>query len=678
MDMLGAILNNRSEILESLLIGNVNRINDPIGIPFESPGSRFFKHPALDQMTILQHPNQNLLDIACCIPSGPAVWILLAYGAESSKSPLGSDTALYNAIRNGRLYSVHALLTPGRSSVTGNPGVAWTPLLQAVLWNVPCVLRYILKRGASVHDAAPFRGVPGVHTALQICLNIRVTNYSDQSSRQKRNEVLKMLLDAGANIHAPPPEGSSLSPFEEFIEPWQDSGHWSMKLSCAEMYCLGSFVKKGANLQAAFSGSPCAALSSNTFEHQALWHSSPYVSDMLASKFEPDSGTDGSSLLHEIINSCSEAKRHPADTLRDIRILLQRGVDPNLPNAMGYSPLRKSLELCTDADMVPQLQALLVGGADPEHEDQDGIQVYTFAAQTLQDPLLPKVMQVLVNGIRGRQVRIVDGKAYTWAQGIFPVSEIKTYDKVVSCTKEDGDFMLSMKNIVPQDVQPAFQSAYFAIASELYFEATAKVVTSRQLSSRERKEIVSVISMRSSLGLPEHKFDQGLVLALLDCLAEDDIVPSTQATLPAAPILPTTSPTATATSPAYTPFQFNSDRPAITRAQPAASASPSPPETSSDFFIAPTTQIRWHDPCSASKPTDLAKAVASVLHFECNVCADGTLLTSSELARHEVEHAHSQACDGWGCSRRFCSTSTSSRKRKRGVGCPDHLLASVL
>ena len=83
--MVGAVLEGSLQKLEKLLVGNVDHINDPIGLPFES-GARFADHPALNEMVILQHPDQTLFDIACGMPCGPIIWVLFAYGAKGSNT----------------------------------------------------------------------------------------------------------------------------------------------------------------------------------------------------------------------------------------------------------------------------------------------------------------------------------------------------------------------------------------------------------------------------------------------------------------------------------------------------------------------------------------------------------------------------------------------------------------
>jgi hypothetical protein len=211
MDMLGAMLENDSLKLETLIVENVKHINDPLGLLFDTPSSRFFGHPAMNEMTIMQHPNQTLLDIACGMPCGPTIWVLLSHGAKGSRHPLGTDLALHNAIKNGRPYTVQAMLVPGRSDVHGLPGMNWRPLLQGVLWNHPEVVRILLRKGANLEDTGSALIDSGLYTALQICLNRRMANYEDRTERDRSNLTLKMLLDAGANIHVAPCQGFTLS-----------------------------------------------------------------------------------------------------------------------------------------------------------------------------------------------------------------------------------------------------------------------------------------------------------------------------------------------------------------------------------------------------------------------------------------------------------------------------------
>ncbi|KAF1847625.1 ankyrin [Cucurbitaria berberidis CBS 394.84] len=670
LDMLSAILDKDSEKLEKLIVENVNHVNDPIGLPFDSPNSRFFGHPALSQMVILQHSDQKLLDIACGMPCGPIIWVLLSHGATGSKHPLGTDLALHNAIKNGRPYTVQALLVPGRSNVNGVPGTSWKPLLQAVFWNVPEVVRILLTRGADIEDAGPSPMSTGSHTALQLCLEYRATNYLNQTAKERCHQILKMLLDAGANTHVALVEGATQSPFEVFIRPWQGVPYWTMGLTETELDCFRIFVSKGANSQAQFDGYPCRSLSSTTFEHQVIWHSTPSIARLLIDSFAICPHSNGSSLLHELLGSCSEAKRHPVDTLRDLEVLLQKGVDPNLADINGATPLEKCIKQCPAVDLVARLQMLLERGADPESKGYSGVQPYVSAARTFEQPLLSEVMEALVLKIRGRYIRHVDGVPHTWANGIFPISETQSYEQVMSCTRKTGDFMLNMQSMIPGDAQQVFQRAYFTVVSKHFLDTMTRVAKMKMLNTNEKNEIVWVISMRKVVDCPEYKFDQELVVALLDPQPFPSMALDMSAEATRASTLPQESTSSTIASPAssltitgnatspqvHTLFQFNSNSSATS--DQAISTSKSPVEATSlvdDYFIPSTTQIRWHDPCAQPKPGDLNKAAAAVLEFSCSVCGAATLLTKNELEKHGVEHAHSESCTEVGCTRRFCA-----------------------
>jgi hypothetical protein len=225
--MLGAILDGDCSRLESLVMENIDHINDPIGMPFETPNSRFFGHPIMNQMVIGQHSDQTLLDVACGMPCGPGVWVLLTLGAKGSRHPLGTDLALHNAIKNGRPYTVQALVRPGRSNVNGVPGTSWKPLLQAVFWNHPEIVRILLRKGAHLEDAGLSPRGSGYQTALQLCLDRRAAEYHQDLVREKCNEILRQLLEAGANIHAAPPAGSTTTNFEMFVQPFQKTPFWA-------------------------------------------------------------------------------------------------------------------------------------------------------------------------------------------------------------------------------------------------------------------------------------------------------------------------------------------------------------------------------------------------------------------------------------------------------------------
>ncbi|KAH7076242.1 hypothetical protein FB567DRAFT_452537 [Paraphoma chrysanthemicola] len=579
MDMLGAVLENDATKLEKLILENENHVNDPIGLPFETHSSPFFGHPVMNEMVIMQHPDQTLMDIACGMPCGPVVWVLQAHGGKGSRHPYGTDLAFHNAIKNARTYTVQSLLSTGRSDVNGLPGTSWTPILQSVFWNHPEVF---------------------------------------------------------------------------FIKPWQVVPSWATSLSTIELDCLRLFVSKGANLDAQFEGYPCSSIRRSTFLHQVLWHSTPSIARVIVDAYSSTTSNSGARILHEILGSCPDAKRHPADTLRDIQVLLQAGVDPNVADDKGISPMRKCIEQCPAVDLVPRLQMLLDAGANPEAEDGDGIQPFVLAARTFEEPLLSEVMQALH----------------------FPIGGTQSYEQVMSCSRNTGDFRLELLDMVSADIQEAFQRAYFSVVSQNFLDTMTITAKARMLTPNDKNKIAWIINMRKGLNLPDFKFDQELVIALLDPQPVLEMPPSSSEVK----ATETSESTNSASAPAR--WQFNPNNTNTSTSPRRDSASTHKPDSDSemnDFIVPPTTLIRWYTPDKAPKPGDAEKARNSVLQYHCGTCDDGVPLTKGEQEKHGVEHAHTSTCDAKDCERRFCLL---RRKRRSGntanghtVGCQDHLFA---
>jgi ankyrin repeat protein len=685
MDMLGAILENDPDKLENLVMQHKEHLNDPIGMPFDATG-RFSGHPIMDQMVIGQHPGQTLLDVTCGMPCGPSLWVLISHGAKGSQHPLGSDLAFHNAIKNGRTVNVMVLARPGRSKVNGLPGTAWKPLLQAVYWNHPDIVRILLRRGANLEDAAPSPLSSGYQTPLQLSLERRARDYLQDSVRDNCNNIIRQLLEAGANIHAPPPAGSTATPFAMFMQPWQTVSFWSSKLSVTELDSLRMFLSGGASLQTSFVGCPCGSLK-QIFKHQALWHSSPNVARLIVDSVTASTGSSNmSSLLHEVLGSCAESKRHPADTLRDLQVLLQRGANPNLAEINGVTPLRKCIERCPAVDLIARLKLLLDAGADPEDEDRDGIQPFVLAARTLEEPILSDVMQAMVSNMRGRYRRVVGGVVRTWSVKHFPISDTQNYEQVMSCTRNTGDFRLEMLDMVPEDIRDTFQRAYFTVVSKNFLDTMTRTAKSRMLTARDKDEIVWIIGMRRGIDLPEYRFDQELVIALLDPqtmlsmqansvnLASSS--ESTRMTTETAQSLSNSIPTIDDAADESTPratWQFNPNNPITTPPRANANETLSPESLDEDYIIPSTTLIRWRNPEAQPKPGDLEKACASVLRYECATCNDGVPLTKKEQERHGREHAHTSVCEEPYCARRFCALKNGKHVN---LGCQDHIFAA--
>jgi ankyrin repeat protein len=514
-DLLECILNRDSETLEVLLMEHGDNVNHHVGLPFKLSNGRFANHEALSQMTLMQHPRQTLLDIASAMPDGPVIWVLLSYGARGSTHPLGYDLAMHNAIGNGRQYTVQALSIPGRSNINGLPDSSWRPLLQAVLWSGPEIVSILLKRGARVNEVGTSSVSPGMYTALQLCLERRSSKYQNESLRSKCNENLKLLLNAGASLHTLPPEGPTATPFDKFLEPWRSCDHWTMDVSSLELECLGSFVEMGADLSTKFLGYPCAASSSNTFAHQALWHSPLRILRRTISSYCQDYPNSGVLLLHELLGKCADANRHCAGALEDIETLLGRGVNPNALDDFGMAPLRKCVEHAPTVDVLAMTQKLLDGGADPEYEDVDGMQPYSLAALTLPEPVRSEVLQAMLAKMQGRGTVTKNDMTYGWEAGLFPIPDDPSYQQVLSCTMREGAFRLSMQEMVHIDVQQSFRRAYLAVLSGRLLGNIAKRAATCKVSEKDRWNVMLTLSLRKGANLPNYQFDQGLVIALL-------------------------------------------------------------------------------------------------------------------------------------------------------------------
>lgn len=663
MSMLEAVLDNDSQKLESLVMQHPDHINLPIGQPFDTPGSRFYNHPALESCVFSQHSGQTLLDIASVIPTGPVLWVLLAHGAKGSIHPLGPDLALHNSIKNGRVYTVQALLMPTRSNVHGEPGSLWKPILQAVYWNQPQIVRLLIDRGANVNEVSPWID-DGFKNALLQCTERRQREFFKPDMRAASNKVLKLLLNAGADIHAQPGGPNSPTVFESFLQPMQGDPHWISKLSLDEMECLEAFVQKGANLKTPFMGFTCGAPSCNQFQHQLLWHTTPAAARALVDSASPTPEGNGNNLLHEIVGSCPDAKRHPSDTLRDIEVLLGRGADPNLLDDSLLSPLRRCIEKCPAVDIIPRLRLLLDGGADPELKHSNRLPPYVLAARTFEEPLRSEVMDFMVAKIKGRQPRVVYDDTYMWASGYFPIPNEPTLAQVHMYTEQNGDFNTNLERMIPEDVRSVFRRACFSVASINFLNTAtmrAKMAHPLAPTNLQKDEIHQVVAQRQAYGLPAYNFDQDFVMLLLKpnmapilpAFSSVDTPLSDTFMLPhQTPIASTAQDEPSILSTACT-FRFNAPRPPSTNAPRARTPPPDNPDDS--FSMPDTTLIRWPNMGDATRPGDVRKAKENLLRYRCDECANGNLLTKAESDRHVVEHEHSKWCVDEGCRRRFCA-----------------------
>ncbi|KAF2187311.1 ankyrin [Zopfia rhizophila CBS 207.26] len=677
MKMLAAVLDADSQKLEQLIQANPNHVNHTIGLPFDGPGGRFLGHPAAHSCILLQHQGQTLLDVASALPSSPVIWVLLAHGAKGTTHPRGTtDLAFHNAIRNGRTFTVQSLIDSGGAKVNGLPGSSWKPLRQAAFWIMPDIVRLLLDRGAEVNDnPLHLDGMP-FKTALQLVLDRRVTDNTNPPVREGCEKILKMLLDAGANIHTAPTEDlNGLTPFETFIRPWQGDPLWISKLSPTDIECFESFVRKGADLQIPFNTFPCAAPHGQTFEHQVLWHSTPLAARLLIDHAAPSPEANGSNMLHEIVGSCPDAKRHPADTLRDVEVLLKRGADPNYRDShRSITPLARCLENCPAVDILPRVRILIDGGADPELRDGNGVEPIIAAVRLFEEPLNLQLMELMVKKYRGRYPNGI----YLWSEGYFPISGDPTFAEVLKYSERKGRFAEEVARMLPDDVRQVFQEACVSIASRNFLDAAtkrAKMTRGLSLTASEKGEIQEVIAIRQAASLSEYRFDQGFVMGLLrpttplripttDFAEASSSAPMLYDGIAMMPgLLPESSLSASLPSslPTPLPTSLPSPLPVETSAvhntaRRASASSDSSHGSTSSFFVPSTTMIKWPvgKPLKPGNKEKFLKLCEDMKRYKCDSCGDRMMYSGAEYTKHEEEHLHSVNCFLPNCPRRFC------------------------
>lgn len=667
MRILEAVLDNQSSSLEQQIVANPSHINYPIGLPFDQ-GGRFVHRGVTKSCDILQHPGQRILDIASALPHSPVMWVLIAHGAKGSTHPLGSDLALHNAIKNGRTANVQVLLNSGHSQVNGSPETSWRPLLCAVLWRKVDIVEILLERGALVDDEYAAASDIRLSSPLELALEQRRLHYTNVAMRNQNENVLRMLLEKGANVHPVFQAGLLIpfqTPFQSFLRPWEASIAWAVSglPDDAALACLKLFLASGVDLDTPFAAFPCSEPKGKTFAHQVLYHSTPEVSRLLVDTADPTSTGNGALLLHHLVGRCSHAKRHPTDTVRDILVLLSHGADSNHLDEKGDPPLMDCIRYCPSVDMVSVMQALLEGGADPQWIGADGKQAIVSAARYIDTSLLFKVMELMLSKCMGP----------LWMDGNLPIPEAPTYAQLMVYVR-NGQFEKALWGCPPDDAVPIIQKAAFSVASKRYLDAGAfegRGVSSVPLSQQSLEELQSVLSMRREEGLPDHAFSQSFVLRLLHSPAtpgSGTLVPASQSTAP--PALITTVPS---TYRAFT-FSTSTSLSSMTAASSSTSlissshlASQSAPtqrrsSTSSDssaasvpsFFFSSTTQIRFPALGRVPQPEEMEKAKTAVLKYKCRACDNGVKLTLEEHTKHKEEHAHTAVCDNGMCMRRFC------------------------
>ncbi len=354
------------------------------------------------------------LAIACQVGDGPVVEALLAAGADAGAPQRGGETPLMTAARTGRPGPVAALLRAG-ADVNARERRGQTALMWAAAEGHADVVRMLLGAGAERDAALPGSGFTAFHFAV----------------REGRADVVRVLLDAGVDVR------STLEPERPTLKgPRKGTSALILAVENGHLELALELVAAGAD--------PNDQRSGHAPLHVLSWVRKPQRGEDIGDPAPVGSGSVGTlRFARELVKAGADVNRrlesgkggagqfsHRGATpflfaaftadLPYLKLLLELGADPTVPNVDGCTPLMVACgigvggsaanEVAGEEPEVLEVAEFLLGlGADINAVDANGETAMHGAA--LKN--LPQVVRFLAG--RGAKVDVWNRKnRYGW------------------------------------------------------------------------------------------------------------------------------------------------------------------------------------------------------------------------------------------------------------------------
>jgi ankyrin repeat protein len=315
------------------------------------------------------------LSLACTTGNTRLVELLLQAGADPNTQLPGGESVLMTAARTGRLGPIQALLAR-KANVDAKERSGQTALMWAAAEGHAEVVRLLIQAGADFRTPLPSGFTP-------LCF----------AAREGRREVAQVLLGAGADVNEtmePPRPGGK--------NPRKGTSPLLLAVENAHFELAVDLLKAGADPNDQRSGYP--PLHAITWVRRPKSGDDPdgdpppigsgtmsslqFVRELVARGTNVNArlqrGTSGRARLNETGATPFLFASHTADVAL-MRLLVELGADPRIPNADNCPPLLAAAgigimapgeEAGTEEEVVEALKYLLELGADVNAVDDNG------------------------------------------------------------------------------------------------------------------------------------------------------------------------------------------------------------------------------------------------------------------------------------------------------------------